>query len=522
MIDRRQSIAALGALMALGGQALAAPRAPRGGTSAGRPFSWDWLRGHAASLARGRARALPQADPRAHAVDYDAANRIAFRPDRTIFGDDGYGVRLFPLLKAAPVPVQIWTVADGRAQRIEHSEDMFAVGPGDGPAPHILPGISGFRVMNRGGVGDWLAFLGASYFRSAGALDQYGLSARGLAIDTGIDGREEFPIFTSFWLERGGAKGDGGLTIYALLEGPSVVGAYRFVNRNGNARDGVVQDISMALWLRRDVERLGIAPLTSMFWYDEGNPRARIDWRPEIHDSDGLLIRNSAGERVWRPLGNPPRATINSFADPGAGNSFADNKGASAYGLLQRDRNFDHYQDDGVFYDKRPSLWVEPRGDWGPGAVMLYEIPTIREYEDNVVAFWTPARPARAGSSFAFDYRLRWIAGEPEPVPLARVVDRWTGTAGRPGTDPLPNARRLVADFEGAALKGLGRGSGVTASVSVDRGRLISVDAYPVVGQAGRWRLVVDTSNSDQPANLRATLQRGGAALSETLIHQFY
>ncbi|WP_340316375.1 OpgD/OpgG family glucan biosynthesis protein [Rhizorhabdus argentea] len=507
MIDRRQSLALFGALMAFGGTALAAPRRP----AAGVPFSWDWLRGHAAALAKGRAGALPQSDPRAHAVDYDAVNRISFRPDHALFADDGYSVRFFPISRFAATPVRTWIVDGGRARPIEHSADMFAVGPGDGPAPHVLPGVSGFRLMNKGGVGDWLAFQGASYFRSAGQFDQYGLSARGLAIDTGIDGQEEFPAFTDFWLERTGANGDGGLTIYALLEGPSVVGAYRFVNRNG--RDGVVQDISMALWLRRDVARLGIAPLTSMFWYDEGNPQARTDWRPEIHDSDGLLIRNSGGEKLWRPLGNPPRATINSFADP---------RGASAYGLLQRDRSFDHYQDDGVFYEKRPSLWVEPKGDWGPGAVMLYEIPTRRETDDNVVAFWTPAKPARAGSSFAFDYRLRWIGGEPDPAPLARVVDRWTGTAGRPGTDPLPNARRLVADFEGAALKGLGRGSGVTASVSVDRGKLISVDAYPVVGQAGRWRLVVDTSNSDQPANLRATLERGGAALSETLIHQFY
>ena len=511
MIDRRQGIQLLGALLALGGGAFgggAFAATPRSRAS-GQPFSWDWLQGHAAALARGRPRPLPQPDPRAHAVDYDAVNRISFRPEHALFADDGYAVRFFPISRYAATPVRTWVVEGGRARPIEHSADMFAVGPGDGPAPHVLPGISGFRVMNKGGVGDWLAFQGASYFRSAGALDQYGLSARGLAIDTGIDGQEEFPAFTDFWLERTGADGDGGLTIYALLEGPSVVGAYRFVNRTPGE---VVQDVSMVLWLRKDVARLGIAPLTSMFWYDEGNPEARTDWRPEIHDSDGLLIHTSAGERLWRPLGNPPRATINSFADP---------KGASAYGLLQRDRSFDHYQDDGVFYEKRPSLWVEPKGDWGPGAVMLYEIPTRRETDDNIVAFWTPAKPARAGSRFIFDYRLRWMGGEPARLALARVVDRWTGTAGRPGTEPIADARRLVADFAGPMLDGLGRGSGVTATVSIDRGRLLSVDSYPVVGQPGRWRLVVDCTRSDQPANLRATLERRGAAISETLIHQF-
>ncbi len=502
MIDRRNILALLGAAAAFGGQALAAVPRKSGG---GQPFSWDLLKGQAAAMARSKPRPLPAPDPRAHSVDYDAVNRISFREDKSIFADDGYSVRLFPISRYAAVPVCLSIVEGGRAHLIEHSEDMFAVGPGEGPTPHVIPGIAGFRVMNKGGVGDWLAFLGASYFRSAGQLDQYGLSARGLAIDTGIDGKEEFPVFSDFWLERT----KGGLTVYALLEGPSVVGAYRIESRH----DGeVVQDVSMAIWLRKDVERLGIAPLTSMFWYDEGNPAQRADWRPEIHDSDGLLIHNSAGERIWRPLGNPPRATINSFADT---------KGASAFGLLQRDRAFDHYQDDGVFYEKRPSLWVEPQGDWGPGAVMLYEIPTNRETDDNIVAFWTPARPAKAGDSFAFDYRLRWTAGEPSPAPLARVVDRWTGIAGRPGQEPIAGARRLVVDFEGPALKELGRKSGVSARVTVDQGKLISVDAYPVVGQKNRWRLVVDLTRSNAPANLRATLERGDVPLSETVIHQF-
>jgi glucans biosynthesis protein len=513
MIDRREGLALLGALVAFGGRALATPG--REMPAAAQPFSWDWLRGYAATLAHGPARPLAPPDSRSHAIDYDALNRISFRPDRELFADDGYGVRLFPVSRYAALPVQLWIVEAGLARPVAHGEDMFAVGPGEGATPQLVPGISGFRVMNKGGVGDWLAFQGASYFRSAGPNDQYGLSARGIAIDTGIDGQEEFPAFTRFWLERGDQDAGAGLTVYALLEGPSVVGAYRFVNRHqGQNRPGEVdQDVSIALWLRKDVARLGIAPLTSMFWYDEGNPQKRIDWRPEIHDSDGLLIHNLAGEQIWRPLGNPPRPTMNSFADT---------RGASAFGLLQRDRAFDHYQDDGVFYEKRPSLWVEPKGDWGPGRVMLYEIPTSRETDDNIVAFWQPARPAEAGASFAFDYRLRWIGGEPAPSPLARVVDRWTGIAGRPGQEPIAGARRLVVDYEGDALKGLDRQSGVRAAVSIDKGKLLSADAYPVAGQAGRWRLVVDSTGTEQPANVRAALERGDSALSETLIYQFY
>jgi glucans biosynthesis protein len=189
--------------------------------------------------------------------------------------------------------------------------------------------------MNPGGQGDWLAFQGASYFRTAGPLDQYGLSARGLAIDTGLSKPEEFPRFTKFWLEQG--PGDA-ITVYALLDSPSAAGAWRFVNRRTPA--GIVQDVSMSLQLRNDVTRLGLAPLTSMFWYGEGQRDKAIDWRPEIHDSDGLAMTTGRGEQIWRPLNNPSRAILNSFAD----------RDPKAFGLLQRDRNFDHYQDDGVFY----------------------------------------------------------------------------------------------------------------------------------------------------------------------------
>ena len=153
---------------------------------------------------------------------------------------------------------------------------------------------------------------------------------------------------------------------------------------------------------------------------------------------------------------------------------------------------------------------------------MLYEIPTAKETDDNIVAFWTPDRPAKAGTTFTFDYRLRWLGGEPAAPALARVIDRWTGTAGRPGLEPIANARRLVVDFEGAGLRGLDRRSGVTAAVSIDQGKLLSVDAYPVVGQPGRWRMIADVTRSNRPANLRGTLEKDGRTLSETVIHQFY
>jgi glucans biosynthesis protein len=218
------------------------------------------------------------------------------------------------------------------------------------------------------------------------------------------------------------------------------------------------------------------------------------------------------GERIWRPLTNPPYPITSSFAD-------AHPKG---FGLLQRDRVFDHYQDDGVFYEKRPSLWVEPVGDWGPGAVTLFAMPTRHETDDNIVAFWRPAAPVRAGSAYRFDYRLRWSAGEPGPRTLARTADCWRGVAGRPGSDPIPNATRLVTDFVGDTLAGLTRTSGVVADVSLNHGQPLSVAAYPVVGAPRRWRMIVDIARQDDAViDLRACLRRNGAALTETLLYQF-
>ena len=503
MIDRRQSLAALGAAMLLASRGAFARTA-----TAGEPFSWERLCAQAKRIAHQPWREVKPTDG-AHAVDFDTVGQISYREDKTLWADhDGFGVRFFPVNKAAPMPVSIYMVENGRARPFTFSPDLFTLTPDakTGRKPTLLPGFGGFRVMNPGDVGDWLAYQGASYFRSAGALDQYGLSARGLAINTGIDGKEEFPVFTSFWLERGPGEA---ITIYALLEGESGAGAWRFVNRHSKV--GVTQDVSLAFWLRRDVARIGFAPLTSMFWYGEGNRVQGIDWRPEIHDSDGLELWTGQGERLWRPLTNPRTPTINSFAD----------KGPRGFGLLQRDRHFDHYQDDGAFYEKRPSLWVEPRGNWGAGAVMLYEIPTIREYEDNIVAFWTPAGAARAGRQYTMDYQLRWIAADPAEGPMARVVDCWTGIAGPPGTDPIPGAVRLVADFVGDTLDGLTRTSGVEPVVSVQQGKVIEAVTYPVVGMAKRWRLIVDVAMPHGgSADLRAYLKRGGGALSETLLYQ--
>ena len=482
MLDRRTLMTASGALALLSTYVRAAPGADA-------PFSWAMVQQRAAALARQPYRA-PVPVAAASAIDFDAVGAIRFRADRTLAG----GIRLFPLGNGATVPVSINVVENGRARAIAYAPDLF-----EGTA---APGIAGFRAMEPGRESDWLAYLGASYFRAAGSQDQYGLSARGVAIDTGIDGREQFPRFTEFWIEPIA----GGYTIYALLDGESVTGAYRFVSRH---QGGVVQDVSMVLHLRRDVARLGIAPATSMFWYDDRAQRGASDWRPEIHDSDGLALLTAQGERVWRPLRNPVRPTTDSFAA----------RDIRGFGLMQRDRVFDRYQDDGAFYDRRPHLWIEPQGRWGAGDVMLYAFPTTGETVDNIAAFWVPAAPAKAGQRLQFDYRLRWTSQDPSADRGARVVDTRVGTAGRPGAAATAGARKLVVDYQGEGLVGLTRDSGVTADVAVSRGRALAQAAYPVAGQRDRWRVTVDVAPDDgATADVRLFLKRGAAALGETLL----
>ncbi len=398
-----------------------------------------------------------------------------------------------------------WKAA--RARAVVYSDNLFDIPP-NSPVRRLPPdlGFAGFRVMKRGGGGDWLAFQGASYFRSAEPFDQYGLSARGIAINTGTARPEEFPDFTDIWL---GHDENGGLEIYALMQGPSVVGAYRLTQHK---TAGLIQDVECRLFFRQAVERLGVAPLTSMYWYGQPERRAAVDWRPQVHDSDGLSMWTGAGERIWRPLENPPQVLANSYLD----------NNPRGYGLMQRDRAFSDYQDDGAFYNRRPSLWVEPVGAWGEGAVQLVEIPTGSETDDNIVAFWTPHRPVTKGDALTFHYRLHWSDEEPDPPAIGRVVATRTGIGGRPGLPHQTNLRKFVIDFAGGGLTGMERRGDIEPAIVLSTGTAIQPAAYPVVG-TDRWRLMFDVEiAAGKSVDMRVYLRRGQTALTETWTYQAF
>ena len=476
------------------------------------PFSFEAVRQQAQQLARQpyQAAPLPQAET-IDKIDYDAHLEIQHRLEAALWrgGQGPYPVRFFHLGRLFPSPVKIHTVDDGLAREVLYSSRQFHFGNAD--FAQGLPddlGFAGFRVLHAPGEErDWLAFLGASYFRSAGELDQYGISARGIAVDTGLPNTEEFPRFTHFWLEP--APDPQALMIYALLDGPSLTGAYRF---QAIRHQRVIIDVEAALFFRKDIQRLGIAPLTSMYWFSETNHQPSWDWRPEVHDSDGLALWTGTGERIWRPINNPPFVQTSAFVD-------RDPKG---FGLAQRDRSFENYQDDRVFYERRPTLWVEPLEPWGEGEVVLIEIPTEYEANDNLVAFWMPREPAQAGGSRVYKYRLHWVADEPGGADRCRITATRVSWRTIPRTPARPAHRLWFAiDFAGGPLERLGRDEPVKLRVNTSRGHLRSPGAFQVAGTS-RWRADFELElEGGEPVDLRAYLRLGEQALSETWLYQF-
>ncbi len=478
------------------------------------PFSFDELIARAKALAEAAYEepAIRHADI-LETIDYDAFQQIVFKRELGL-GEGtnvNFPVQLFHLGRYFKAPVEIHWLEQGRARKVIYHPDYFTFG--DTGLDEKLPddlGFAGFRLQDgQDSRTDWMALLGGAYFRSSGELDQYGLSARAIAIDTALSTPEEFPRFTAFWLQPGTVNGSD-FTIYALMDGPSVTGALSMLCTNTGA---VQQEIRSRFFARKDIQRMGIAPLTSMFWFGEHNRHQARDWRPEIHDSDGLAMWTGAGERLWRPLNNPSSVMTNSFVD----------ENPKGFGLLQRDRAFHNYEDDGVFYDRRPSVWIEPLGEWGKGAVQLVEIPTDDEIHDNIVMYWLPEEPVKAGSEWTFDYRLFWNADEPNPPEaVARVIHTRLGNGGVPGQPRPEGVKKFVIDFSGGPLQGLEKLDDVQPVINASKGEISNDYALQVVGTKN-WRAFFDLEvEGNDPVNLRLYLQLGDKTLTETWLYQYH
>lgn len=488
-------------------------------TGDAKPFDYAWLKGLARHLSeqphQDHSGQIPEQLQKLSWDDYQA---ITYRPDHALWSDSKspFRAQMFHLGRTFTTPVRIYQVSEGEAREIAYDPAMFNLEETDLDASQLSErlGFAGFRLHHES---DWqrdiASFLGASYFRAVSQSMQYGLSARGLAIDTATpDSEEEFPVFTRFWLEQ---IDDRSLVIvHALLESPSVTGAYRF--EIAKDVEGVTMDIDSALYPRQEISRVGVAPLTSMYLVGENDKEVNYDWRPEIHDSDGLAIHSGEDEWLWRPLVNPPQLRYNAFATTSP----------KGFGLVQRDHDFDHYQDDGVFYDRRPSVWVEPRGDWGEGTVDLVEIPAMDETFDNIVSYWHPVDPLQPGQEYLYAWRLSWYGLPPQQPSLARCVATRTGLGGVVGQRREYFSWRFAVDFRGGPFpfeEPPAEGE-IEAVIEVSRGRVEITSARPLEAIQGYRAMfdVVPPDDSTDPIDLRLYLRDAeGTPLTETWLYQW-
>jgi glucans biosynthesis protein len=463
-------------------------------------FGWPDVRRRAEIMAqqpyRGPGAPLPDW---ARGWGYEEYREIEFDPARALWHSEGlrFEIDFFPRGASFGVPVMIHVVEPQRITPLLFDPSLFRRWPGRAPRPPSDGlGFAGLRVRYPLIAGppshqECVVFLGASYFRGVGRGQVYGVSARGVAIDTATDRPEEFPAFREFWLVRPAPEAED-VRILGLLEGPSLTGAYEFQIGPG---DDTVLGVTAEVFARRTIKKLGLCPLSSMHLFGEFARNGFDDFRPEVHDSDGLLLQTSRAEWLWRPLDNASRLRVSRFRDSGTPGGF---------GLLQRDRVFDHYQDLEALYHRRPNAWIEPRSPWPGGSVELLEFPSRQEYRDNVAAFWACDAPLAGGSSLRWAYELRFGGRGTDPTPQARVVGTRSGAGSHSGS------RRFVVDFEGPALRSrsaeqvVGDVTPVTASAPI-------VEATP-----GGLRVVFEVTRPRIPVELRCFLRAGTDALSET------
>jgi glucans biosynthesis protein len=453
--------------------------------------------------------------PRALAkLTYDQYSDIHFRPAAALWhGQSMFDVQFFHRGFNFDRRVSVYEVLPSGVRPVIYRPSMFQFGKS---VPRVLlPANLGFAGLsvhyplnNPGSKDPVIAFLGASYFRALGRNQGYGLSARGLAIDTATAAGEEFPYFTDFWLVRP-EPNQQSMTLYALLDSPSLAGAYQFIVRPGTITQ--VQ-VKAELYPRRTVDKLGIAPLTSMFLYGKNSARRRFDdWRPEVHDSDGLMMNTGTGEWLWRPLDNPRQLEVNRFMD--------DNP--KGFGLIQRDRDFADYEDPAAQFERRPSYWVQPLGNWGKGGVELVEIPSDEEIHENIDAYWVPSTPVQPHVPIRFSYLLSaYLSSGDRWPPGGRVVSTRFGPVVQ-GVTPVSGMRLVLIDFAGGDLDSLLPSQPVHADVWASGGTIshVTVQRLP---ENGHWRVTMDVKpgSSDQPVDMRCYLDLYGQALTETWTYQ--
>lgn len=437
-------------------------------------------------------------------LDYDRYRAIRFLPERALWRGEKlpFEAQFFHRGFFYTNRVDIFEVKNGQATKIAYQPDLFSFGDLAPPGAGVDLGFAGFRLhapINKPEYYDEVCvFLGASYFRAVAKGQLYGLSARGLAINTGEAKGEEFPSFKAFWIEKPAANANS-IVVHALLDSESAAAAYRFTIRPG---DTTVFDVEMAIYPRIDLERAGLMPMTSMFFFGPNDRKDVDDFRPSVHDSDGLAVFNGRGEELWRPLHNPKDLQISSFAD----------LNPRGFGLMQRQKDFFAYQDLESSFERRPSLWAEPIGDWGEGSVKLIEIPTKEEVHDNIASFWQPKSALQAKGEHTYTYRLHWGPDTPKPTALARISRTGIGARG-------DNATLFVLDLIGDRLKSVDPKT-LRGVVTAEKAKIQNIITQPNPASGG-WRLSFELLKEKNPVEIRASLMQENEPVSEVWVYRW-
>jgi glucans biosynthesis protein len=442
-------------------------------------------------------------------LTYDQYQSIRFRPEQSLWTDDHvrFTAQFFSRGYLYQDPVKVHVIDGGRVNDVAFSAKLFDYAANR--IPENLPAslqFAGFRLLyplnSPQKMDEAAEFLGASYFRVLGVSQRYGASLRGLAIDTGEPSGEEFPRFTEFWLEKPGPLA-GGIRVFALMDSPSMAGAYCFVIEPGAA---TVVQVETSLFFRKSPKKIGVGSLSSLFLMGQNRTRFVPDYRPQVHDSDGLQIESGAGDWIWRPLVNPAKTfQISRFP-------VAELKG---FGLMQRDREFSDYDDLGSRFDLRPSYWIEPGEGWGPGAVELVEIPTANEWNDNMVAYWTPPETPAPGHELHLTYRLSALLAGPEQKPLLRV------RSTRITPEISGSAPRFIIDFAGTPPHPIGPDTPPAAKVHASAGQVRDL-VVQTNDASGGWRAFFELAGAgDNRTELRLRLEVGNAPVSETWVYEY-
>jgi glucans biosynthesis protein len=460
-------------------------------------------------------------------LDYDKYREIRFRRDRALWTADNlpFRIEFFHPGYLYQEPVHVYEFTPTHVQSIRFVQDFFDYGNLRNIANQIPAntGYAGFRVLYPLNKPDQLdelgAFIGASYFRLLAKDLRYGMSARGLALDCGEGDRtEEFPIFTDWWLGKP-AKDDNELHLFAILDSVSCAGAYEFLIHPGETTTAGIRAV---LYFRetnlvtavdknwKPLKTIGLAPLTSMFWFGQDTERKFDDYRTGVHDSDGLLVHMGNGETFWRPLDNPPLTRHQVFYAPSI----------KGFGLLQRERNFASYQDLFNLYNEVPSVWVEPEGNWGEGNLHLVELSTTYEGLDNIVAFWDPKNKPAPLEPFRFGYTLHWEGGFAD---IKRSENRVVSTRIGPDTQ-FQGARQFVIDFAGPKFDAIPEDKPPMAIANCSGGAHIADTLVLRNPFMSTWRVIVKMvppADTNAAVDLRCTLQEGTNAIGETWVYQW-